>query len=312
MAPDGSVGGVETKAGYVALVGRPNVGKSTLLNALTGEVLSIVTARAQTTRDRVFGIYTTEAVQVIFVDTPGLLEPEYLLQQSMLETALAAARDADEVLLLLDGLRPGQRPEGEALELLRSRRDALTVAVNKVDRAKRAAVEALVAWSRASLGLEPHRVSAAQGTGLEALKEALAARLPASPFFYPPDDVAVQPVRFFVAEFVRETIFEMYEQEVPYSTVVRVEEFREAEEPVYIRATIYVERDSQKGILLGKGGARIRELGSLARVKIETFLGTRVYLDLWVKTMAGWRRKRGALRHLGYPVPAERPARDDR
>ncbi len=298
--------GAGTRAGLVALVGRPNVGKSTLLNALIGEKLSIVTAREQTTRERVLGILTEDSVQMVFVDTPGLLEPRYLLQKSMLSEALMAIADADVVLLLLDPTRADAPvPEGEALERLRARGDALHVAINKVDAADAAAVDRLVSWSRASLGREPHRVSALTGEGLEPLGSTLEQGLPLSPFLYPAEDMAAQPVRFFVAELIRETIFEEYEQEIPYSSVVRVEEYRESEVPVYIRAQVYVERASQKGILIGKSGAAIKRLGMRSREKIEAFVGERVYLDLWVKPLPGWRKKAASLRRLGYHVPEE-------
>jgi GTP-binding protein Era len=296
----------DTRAGYVALVGRPNVGKSTLLNRLAGEKLSIVTAKEQTTRERVTGILTTETAQMIFVDTPGLLEPRYLLQRSMLGEALMALADADVVLLILDATQgKATRPAGEALERLTARRPDLLVAVNKIDVADARAVSELARWAEEVFHVVAHRISADRGDGVSELQSALEARLPESPFYYPADDIAVQPVRFFVAELVRETIFEAYEQEVPYSTVVRVEEFRESDDPLYIRATIYVERDSQKGILIGRGGTAIRMLGQASREKIEAFLGRSVYLDLWVKPLAGWRRKKAALKRLGYSLPQD-------
>lgn len=307
MTPDQAAPGegAGTRAGDVALVGRPNVGKSSLLNALTGEVLSIVTPRAQTTRERVVGIFTDETTQIVFVDTPGLLEPSYLLQRSMLEAATTAAREADLVLLLLDALRPEELPPDEAVRLLQTRGAALFVAINKVDAAGAAGVDRLRRWSDEVLGVPARRLSARTGEGVSELRDALAAALPESPFLYPADEVAVQSVRFFVAEFVREAIFEQFEEEIPYSTVVKVEEFREAADPVYIRATVYVERESQKPILLGRGGAGIKRLGQAARAKIESFLGTRVFLDLWVKVLPGWRRRRSALEYLGYSVPEE-------
>ncbi len=295
-----------TRAGHVALVGRPNVGKSTLLNALVGEKLSIVTPRAQTTREAVTAILTTDTAQAVFVDTPGLLEPRYALQRTMLDWAVAAVADADLVLLLLDGSRPGEVPEGEALDAIRGRRDAVLVAINKSDIAELEGVEALTEWSRRELGREALRISAATGAGIDALRARLLASLPENPFFYPEDEIAVQPVRFFAAELIRETVFEQYEEEVPYATVVRVEEFRESDDPVYIRATVYVERPTQKAIIVGKGGSGIRSLGEAARRKIESFLDRRVYLDLWVKTLPGWRRKVSALKYLGYPVPEDR------
>lgn len=296
----------ETRAGLVALVGRPNAGKSTLLNGLIGEKLSIVTPREQTTRERVLGILSENGVQMVFVDTPGLLEPRYLLQRSMLAEALLAVSDADVVLLLVDPTRQDSPvPEGEALERLRARGPALHVAINKVDAADGAAVERAAQWSRSTLGRRAHRVSALTGEGVEGLRAALEEGLPASPFLYPEDDLAAQPVRFFVAELIRETIFEEYEQEIPYSSVVRVEEYRESETPIYIRAQIYVERASQKGILIGRSGAAIKRLGVRSRRKIEAFVGERVYLDLWVKPLPGWRKKSASLRRLGYNVPEE-------
>jgi GTP-binding protein Era len=295
-----------TRAGLVALVGRPNVGKSTLMNAFIGEKLSIVTSREQTTRERVLGIYTGEGVQMVFVDTPGLLEPRYLLHASMVGEALAAVADADAVVLMLDPTRTDEPvPDEEVLERLRSRGDALHVVINKIDGARPDDIGRLAAWSEARLGREPRGVSALSGAGIPELREELAAVLPESPYLYPEEDLAVQPVRFFVAELIRETVFEEYSQEIPYSTVVRVEEYRESEDPVFIRAQIYVERDSQKGILIGKGGRAIKRLGQRSREKIEAFVGTRVYLDLWVKPLPGWRRKASALKRLGYRVPDE-------
>ena len=295
-----------TRAGLVALVGRPNVGKSTLMNAFIGEKLSIVTSREQTTRERVLGIYTGGGVQMVFVDTPGLLEPRYLLHASMVGEALAAVADADVVLLMLDPTRDDEPvPDEEVLERLRARGDALHVVINKVDRASPDDIGRLAIWARDRLGREPRGVSALSGAGIAELREELAAELPESPYLYPEDDLAVQPVRFFVAELIRETVFEEYAQEIPYSTVVRVEEYRESEDPIFIRAEIYVERDSQKGILIGKGGRAIKRLGLRSREKIEAFVGSRVYLDLWVKPLPGWRRKASALKRLGYRVPDE-------
>jgi GTPase len=303
----GPGGGAEgTRAGMIALVGRPNAGKSTLLNALLGEKLSIVTPREQTTRERVLGILTEGGVQMVFVDTPGLLEPRYLLQESMLAEALSAVADADVVLLLLDPTRTDEPVPGEEiLGRLRSRGSRLMVAVNKQDLARPGQVERLRAWSRAALGAEALEISAVTGHGLADLRSVLTSLLPESPFLYPADDLAVQPVRFFVEELIRETIFEEYGQEVPYSTAVRVEEFREAEDPVYISARVFVERESQKGILIGKGGEAIKRLGTRARGKIEAFTGRPVYLDLWVKPLPGWRKQASSLRRLGYRTGSE-------
>jgi GTPase len=296
---------VQTKAGYVALVGRPNVGKSSLMNAMIGEKLSIVTPRAQTTRDKVLGIYSDAHAQVIFVDTPGLLEPSYALHRSMLQTAIDAVRDSDLVLLLLDPTRADELPAGDALDELKRRSHVLRIAINKSDVGSEAAIARLREWARDEFGKEAVLTSATTGAGIESLRDALVTLLPESPFFYPDDELAVQSVRFFVEELIRETVFEEYEQEVPYSTVARIEEFREEQAPIYIRATIYVERESQKPIIIGKQGAGIRNLGQLARAKIEAFVGSPVYLDLWVKAMPGWRNKASSLQFLGYPPPPE-------
>ncbi len=270
---------------------------------MIGEKLSIVTPRAQTTREKVLGIYTEKDVQIVFVDTPGLLEPSYALHKSMLATAIEAVHDSDLVLLLLDAARPDELPSGEPLKELLQRSAVLYIVVNKVDTARQDDVAHLESWSLETFGKAALRISAKDGTGLEALRELLSQALPASPFFYPEDDIAVQNLRFFAEELIRETIFEQYEQEVPYATVARVEEFKEDRSPVYIRATVFVERESQKPIIIGKQGAGIRGLGQAARVKIEQLLGTPVYLDLWVKPMPGWRNKPASLRFLGYTVP---------
>jgi GTP-binding protein Era len=295
--------GAPTRAGDIALVGRPNVGKSTLLNLLIGERLSIVTPRAQTTREAVTGILTTADSQLIFVDTPGLLDPSYTLQRAMLETALSVLRDADLALLLLDATRPEEVPSGAALEALQSKGEAVYVAINKLDVVAEAGVAALHEWSRREMHRDAVEIAASTGAGTEALLAALRASLPESPFFYPEDDLAVQPVRFFVAEMIRETIFEEYEEEVPYASVAAIDEYREETDPIFIRATIYVERESQKGILVGRAGAGIKRLGERSRAKIEAFVGGHVYLDLRVKALPNWRKKVSSLQYLGFPVP---------
>lgn len=295
-----------TRSGYVALVGRPNAGKSTLLNALVGEKLSIVTARAQTTWQRVTGIRTTASTQMVFLDTPGLLEVRDLHQRAMLEAAHEALREADVTLLLLDPTRPLEDSRrAVVLEALDETEAPVLVAVNKIDSAGAQAIDAAEAQARADFGAEPMRISARSGEGLPALIDALEAALPEGPFYYPADDLALQPVRFFVSELVRETVFEQFDDEIPYAVATRVEEFREGQDPIYIGLTLLVDRPSQKGILIGKGGRAIRALGTASRAKIETFLGRPVYLDLWVKPLSGWRRKRRALARLGYRLPED-------
>lgn len=296
-----------TRAGYVTLVGRPNAGKSTLLNRLVGEHLSIVTPKAQTTWQRVTGIRTEGRAQLIFLDTPGLLEARDLLQRAMLGAALEALAEADLVLLVVDAREPPSPEDGERIKRALEETEApVYVALNKVDVARPEPVEAWEGWLRANLRpASLWRVSAERGDGVDVLLEALSEALPEGPFLYPEDEIASDPVRFFVAELVRETIFEQYHQEIPYSVFCQVEEFREGQDPLYVHVDIYVERKSQKGILVGRGGAAIKRLGEAARSKIEHFLGRRVYLDLWVKPLDSWRKSRAHLGRLGFRLPPE-------
>jgi GTPase len=292
------------RTGYVTLVGRPNAGKSTLLNALLGERLSIVTHKAQTTWRRVTGIHTTDRAQMVFLDTPGLLEPRDLLQEAMLLAARAAIAEADVILLVLDAARPGTQEDLRLIEAsLQGRpRVSLLSAVNKIDRATGESIQLLSTWVKERLGGESYPVSALTGQGMDALAAVLESHLPEGPFLFPPDDIARDPVRFFVAEIIRETVFEKFHQEVPYSVFCQVEEFREEQDPLYVQANLFVERESQKRILIGGKGSSIRMIGSISREKIEEFLGRRVYLDLWVKVLPDWRKKRAHLKRFGFPV----------
>jgi len=295
-----------TRAGYVAIVGLPNVGKSTLLNHLVGEHLSIASAKAQTTWQRVTGILTEGATQLVFLDTPGLLEPRDLLQRAMRTASLEALAEADVVLVVVDASGGEvQAAQRRLAEILHSVKAPIHLAINKMDRATEASAEAWAEWCGTLAGARAHRISALEGTGTPELLEALRADLPTSPFYYPEDEIASDPVRFFVAELVRETIFERYHQEIPYSVFCEVVEFREAQDPVYIGVDVLVEKQSQKGILIGRGGAAIRELGAASRAKIEHLLGRAVYLDLWVKPLESWRRSRAQLTRLGFRPPAE-------
>jgi GTPase len=294
-----------TRAGTVALVGLPNAGKSSLLNRLLGSKLSIVTPFAQTTRERVIGIDTRDGVQMVFIDTPGIVRPAYLLHRSLIELVEETISDADVVVLVTEGTRAPPELEGDVIAALRRVPDRVTVAVNKSDIAADTQLSAHTAWAGSALGAAAIEVSAETGSGIEALRQRIAERLPASPFLYPEDDLSSQPVRFFAAELVRETIFEQYSEEIPYSVAVRIEDFQESKDPIRIRAIIYVERESQKGILIGKGGAALRELGTRARLKIEDFIGARVFLELWVKVLPKWRKNPLELRRLGFPIPQE-------
>jgi len=283
------------RAGIVTVAGRPNAGKSTLLNRLVGERLSIVTPKAQTTRDRVVGIRTTGDAQMVVFDTPGLLQPRYALQRAMREVALTAIDDADVILYLADATDGVPTPLQQAADLPKPPSAPVLTVLNKVDLLDVAERERL-----AQALPEARFISATTGDGVEELVRELEARLPESPFLYPEDEISTQTVRFFVSELVRETALELLEEEVPYSLACEVEEFREERTPVYIRAVLYVERESQKRILIGAKGQQIREIGKRARAKIEAFVGTAVYLDLWVKVLANWRKNPRAMQRFGY------------
>lgn len=277
-----------TKCGTVVLAGRPNVGKSTLLNKLVGEHLAIVSPKPQSTRMPVVGLLTQDDTQFIFTDSPGLLEPEYQLHEAMRRAALRAIDDA-EVIGYLHPL--GEYPAPPL------------ASVAKLERAPRAPIVTI--YTKADLVAPAGRpdvlaVSALTGAGIDLMLTALRDRLPDSPFHYDADELATQPMRFFAAEFIREAAFELLHEELPYSVACEIDEFRESAEPVYIRAMLYVERDSQKGIVIGEGGRTIKALGAAARAKIEALLGRRVFLDLHVKVLPKWRRDEPALKRLGY------------
>jgi GTP-binding protein Era len=289
------------RSGFVALVGLPNAGKSTLVNLLTGEALSIVTARPQTTRQRVTAILTTPGHQAVFVDTPGLLEPRYLLHESMQEEARGGALDAD-VLVYVADLGYGRSLQ-HAAAYVPPASPRTILCLNKRDRVDEASTAAMVAAFEASGDWEAViPTTATTGEGVDRLRDAVLRRLPPGPAYYPGDEVATAPVRFFVAEKIREVCFEELGEELPYSLAVGIEEYREGSDPLYIAATIFIERESQKGIVIGKGGCTVRRIGIRSRESIEPFVGARVYLDLRVKVLANWRKNPGKLKLLGYPV----------
>ena len=279
-----------TRCGTVVLAGLPNAGKSSLLNALVGERLAIVSPKAQSTRAPVVGVLTRGDDQFIFTDPPGLLVPSYRLQEKMREAALRAVADT-EVIAHLHPLPEYPAPPFERIAGL----------------VAPPVVPVVTVYTKSDL-VPPHRrpadaglsVSAVTGEGLGPLLDALADRLPASPFHYPPDEMATQPLRFFAAEYVREAAFDLLEEELPYSVACEIDEFREDERPAYIRAVVYVERESQKGIVIGEGGRTIKAIGRAARARIEALMGTPVYLDLHVKVLGNWRRNDPVLRRLGY------------
>lgn len=286
------------RSGYVALIGKPNVGKSTLMNALLGRKLSIVTRKPQTTRHQVLGIHSDEKHQVIFLDTPGIIEPRYGLHSAMMQTVDNAIREADLLLFLADATK-------ENLDLLSLEhagdRPALLV-INKMDLIPQEQALPLVerySEKRAFEDVVP--VSAKKGFNLDVLLEQITERLPEGPPFYPKEMVSEHPERFFVAEIIREKIFQQYHQEIPYSTQVNIVAYDEREdEKDYIDAEIVVNKESHKGILIGKGGRALKRVGTAARREIEEFVQEPVFLKLHVKVRAGWRDKESFLRSFGY------------
>jgi len=284
------------RAGIVTVAGKPNVGKSTLLNRIVGQKLSITSPKPQSTRDRIVGIYTSDDSQLVILDTPGLLNPKYPLQEAMRSTAVRALDEADVIIYLADATEGTPPPLIEAAQLAAPPRAPIIVALNKSDSLPPSRRDDLAALDNSVL------ISALTGDGIPELMDKVARHLPESPFLYPEEDISTQPVRFFVAELVRETVLEQLQDEVPYSVAVQVEEYREGRSPLYIRAVIYVERDSQKAIIIGSKGAQIRKLGEAARKKIEIFVGEKVYLDLWVKVLANWRKNPGSLSRFGYQL----------
>jgi GTPase len=290
-------------AGILTVVGKPNAGKSTLLNRIIGEKLSIVSPKPQSTRDRIVGIHTADDTQIIVLDTPGLLNPRYALQEAMRATALAALAEADIVLYLVDGTEGPPKPLAEVARTESPIRAPIVLAINKTDLLSEHQRAALQEQHPAALF-----ISAATGDGIDGLLSQVGTMLPESPFLYPDDEISAQTVRFFVGELIRETALEQLEDEVPYSVACEIEEFRETRLPIYIRAVLHVERDSQKRILIGAGGGRIRAIGKAAREKVQALVGSPVYLELWVKVLPNWRRNAHALRRFGYKLHEDRPS----
>ena len=305
------------RCGYVAIIGEPNVGKSTLMNGLLQQKISIVTKKPQTTRHKILGILTTPAYQAVFLDTPGIIQPRYALHEAMMESAASAVSDADLILFMVDASRPAagrDSPEDAILAQLAASARPVYLVLNKVDIVDKGLLLPLIdRYSRRHPFREIFPVSALTLEGTGGLMASVSSELPVHPPLYPADIVSESSERFFVAEIIREKIFIRCQEEVPYSTTVEITEFiergaaAEAEPPKdrkpvkwFISADIYVERDSQKGILIGKKGGMLKEIGENARRDIERFLGHQVFLDLHVRVRAGWRGDREWIQRLGY------------
>lgn len=288
------------KSGFVNIVGNPNVGKSTLMNALVGERISIITSKAQTTRHRIMGIVNTEDMQIVYSDTPGVLEPNYKLQESMLSFSRSALIDADVLLYVTDVVEKVNKNE-TFLERVRALEIPVLLLINKIDTVDPKALEGLAQqWMELLPKAELIPLSAKEKFNTDYLLKRIKELLPESPPFFEKDALTDRPTRFFVTEIIREKILEQYDKEIPYSVEVLVEQFKESEKQVNINAVIYVERDSQKGIIIGKGGLALKRVGTDARKDIEQFLQKKVFIELYVKVEKDWRSKERALRNFGY------------
>ena len=289
------------KAGFVNIVGNPNVGKSTLMNDLVGERISIITNKAQTTRHRIMGIVNTPDYQIVYSDTPGVLKPKYRLQESMLEFSEGALTDADVLLYVTDVVEDPEK-NSDYLDRVAKEKIPVLLVINKVDLLKgNEQLEELIArWKTRLPNSEIFPTSATEHFNVDNLKARIVELLPVAAPYFGKDALTDKPARFFVTEIVREKLLQNYDQEIPYSTEVVVEKFDEKEGAIHIMAVIYVERDSQKGIIIGKGGEKIKKVGIEARHDIETFFGKKVYLEIFVKVEKDWRNRENKLKAFGY------------
>jgi GTPase len=286
------------KAGFVSIVGKPNVGKSSLMNKLVGENLSIITNKAQTTRHRIMGMLNGDDFQIVYSDTPGILEPKYELQKAMMSYVNVSLEDSDLILLVVE---LDQKYDEETFAKLKRVNTPILLLINKIDLGKGSAVEDKITYWKTQLpGTEIITVSAKTGENLDKVLTMIKNMLPEHPAYYPKDEMTDRSERFFASEIIREKIFLNYEQEIPYSTEVSIESFKEEEKIIRIRAVLFVERDSQKGILIGKAGSSLKKVGSEARKDLEAFFGKQVFLETHVKVADNWRKEKDKLKRFGY------------
>lgn len=297
---------MKTKAGFTAIIGKPNSGKSTLMNAVLGTKLSIVTRKAQTTRKRVVGIYSQDNLQIVFTDTPGIIEPKYELQKTMMEYVEETLKDADLIMLVIDATKFSTATDffsEDTLKAITTARQPKIAVFNKIDLLKniKELLPKINELSKLQLFDEIVPLSAKKSSGIDTLIQVLAKYIPENEFYYDAEYLSTQHDRFFVSEIIREQIFKFYSEEVPYSTEVQITEFKEREAGKwYIAADIVVERDSQKKILIGEKGQKIKQLGKRTRIKIENYLDMPVYLELFIKVREKWRKDRNRLKSFGY------------
>ncbi len=288
------------RSGYVAILGKPNAGKSTLMNRLLGNKISITTHKPQTTRHQIIGIHSEEEMQIIFLDTPGVIDPKYELQKAMMKTVDRARTDADILLLIVD-VKDHNIP-GRIYKMFSSMKGKdIFLVLNKIDKVTDQEAEGVAQKLEEQFDFDDtFLVSALNGDGLQNLMDNIKEHIKPGPPFYPKDMLSEQPVRFFVAEMIREQLFLLYHQEIPYSSTIDIVQYDERDDLDYISADIIVNRNSQKGILIGKGGKAIKKLGKSAREVIEAFVDKKIYLDLHVKVREKWREDPSRVRHYGY------------
>ena len=290
------------KSGFVNIIGNPNVGKSTLMNALVGEKLSIITSKAQTTRHRIMGIVSSEDFQIVYSDTPGILKPSYKLQESMMKFVTGAVADADVILYVTDTVERGER-SAEIIDRIRQSGVPAIVVINKIDLTTPEALEALVdKWQGELPEARIVPASAKENFNIEGLFKTILDLLPEGPAFYPKDTLTDKTLRFFASEIIREKILRFYDKEIPYCCEIEIESYKEEPAIDRIAATIYVARDSQKGILIGHKGEKLKRVGQTAREDMEQFLGKKVFLQLFVKVSDDWRNNERQLRRFGYEL----------
>lgn len=288
------------KSGFVNIVGNPNVGKSTLMNLLVGEKVSIITSKAQTTRHRILGIVNTDEYQIVYSDTPGVLRPNYKLQESMLNFSESALSDADVLLYMTDVVEKIDKNE-EFLKKVQGVQAPVLLLINKIDQTNQKELEALVLrWKELLPNAEIYPISALNKFNADVVKKRIIDLIPESPPYFEKDALTDRPARFFVTEIIREKILLYYQKEIPYSVEVVVEEFKEEKNIINIRALIIVERDTQKGIVIGHQGAALKKLGTMARKDIERFFDKKVFLQIFVKVEKDWRSRDNILRQFGY------------
>ncbi len=290
------------KSGFVNIVGNPNVGKSTLMNRLVGERISIITSKAQTTRHRIMGIVNTEDMQIVYSDTPGVLRPNYKLQESMLNFSQSALGDADVLLYVTDVIETVDK-HGDFLEKVQKMECPVLLLINKIDKTNQEELEKLVdVWKTLLPNAEIIPISALANFNVDHVRRRVEELMPDSPPYFEKDALTDKPARFFVTEIIREKILLYYQKEIPYSVEVVVELFKEEDKMIHIKALIIVERDSQKGIIIGHKGQALKKVGAMARKDIERFFGKKVFLELFVKVEKDWRNRDNLLRSFGYQL----------